>query len=289
MGLSLVKRQQSSSATGTKVFALWRSDNHYYSGYVESHVADTKYHIKFDDGSQDNVDISRLRLNGLRNGDNVILVNDREKVKVVNVDRLESDSTVVVELNDGDGTTRETVQIGDIMIATRTISAQWRDRMLTAQSIQPLFQARSLGNTSSLSRSSVVSRESSKAARSRLLGKFGFAITLSPGIPDWEAKKNKLITTVKSHGGTVIDDWFSLIRMEGKFSHGQKRWTMQASEVVWEGKPPIERIFLVADDVCQKPKYLVALALGIPCLSTEWLYRFVDQVGGIFPISTPIH
>ena len=277
--LSSTKRQQVPSGTATKVFAHWRSDNHYYSGYVESQVSEVKYHIKFDDESQDNVDIQRLRLNGLREGDNVILISGNKKVKVINVDCLETDSTVVVELDDGDGATRKTVQVSNIMIAARTITSQWRDRMLTATTIKPMHPARSLTNTSSMSRLSLLSNASSKVARSKALSRTGFAITLTPGNGNWETDKGELISTIKSHGGTVIDDWFSIIRMDGRFSHGHKRWMMQANEVAWAGETlQLDRIFLMADDVCQKPKYLIALALGIPCVSTEWLKLFVQPV-----------
>ena len=273
------KRQQVPSGTATKVFAHWRSDNHYYSGYVESQVSETKYHIKFDDESQDNVELQRLRLNGLREGDNVILISGGKKAKVVDVDCLETHSTVVVELDDGDGTTRKTVQVSNIMIAARTITSQWRDRMLTAATIKPMHPTRSLTNTSSLSRLSLLSHGSSKVARSKALSGIGLAVTLTPGNGNWETDKGDLISTIKSHGGTVIDDWFSIIRMDGRFSHGHKRWMMQANEVTWAGEAlQLDKIFLLADDVCQKPKYLIALALGIPCVSTEWLKLFVEPV-----------
>ena len=55
-----------------------------------------------------------------------------------------------------------------------------------------------------------------------------------------------------------------------------KRWIIRKADVRYKGKA--EQIFLVADEATPKGKYLLALALGIPCLEKEWVEKSVEAV-----------
>ena len=55
------------------------------------------------------------------------------------------------------------------------------------------------------------------------------------------------------------------------FANANKRWTMSPKNLDFTGKDGIDRVFLLADSYNEKPKYLLALALGIPCVSLDWI------------------
>jgi thiamine monophosphate kinase len=46
-------------------------------------------------------------------------------------------------------------------------------------------------------------------------------------------------------------------------------------------KNDIHQVFLVSDAPNAKPRFLTALALGIPCLSVEWLKALSSSVSSI--------
>jgi hypothetical protein len=104
--------------------------------------------------------------------------------------------------------------------------------------------------------------------------KTGFVVTLAVRNKHPEKLKDSVMLAIKHNGGTVIDDWSSIFPMEGTHSQSNKRWIASQENFKFKPKPEfegLERVFLLADDYNQKPKFLVALALGIPCLSNEWI------------------
>lgn len=260
----------------TRVFALWKQDSHYYSGVVHSHVGSSKYLVKFDDGTEDTVDMTKMRHSELRAGDDVILVADNRKAKVKEVPT--GRSTIMVEVDDGEELEAFDAEVSDIRIAARTISKLWEDRQVSFDTIIPVIAPRSLKSTPSPSKTSFISAKSEKTGRSRALYKTGFVVTLSVGNDNWEQQKDSVMLAIKNNGGTVVDDWSQIISMEGKHSNTNKRWVAFAKDAKWIGQDNLERVFLLADDANQKPKYLIALALGIPCLSLEWLHDAVNKV-----------
>jgi hypothetical protein len=128
------------------------------------------------------------------------------------------------------------------------------------------------------SKLSVMSSTSIKGIRGKAFSKTGLVVTLSVGNENWERDKDRLMNAIKNNGGTVIDDWANIFKMDGKHSNANKRWVVHKEEVQWVGREDMERVFLLADDANLKPKYLIALAFGIPCLSVSWLYDSVSEV-----------
>ena len=273
---SVVSTSRPISEPATRVFALWKQDSYYYSGTVHSHGPSKKYLVKFDDKTEDNVDVSKMRRCELRVDDEVILVEDdrRAKVKDVQINQPQ----VTVEVDDGDEVEVFDVEVQDLRIAGRTILKQWQDRALTADVIIPVIKPKPLKSTPSPSKASVLSAASVKLGRGKSLNRTGLVITLSPGRENWERTRDDLMMAIKSNGGTVIEDWSHIFPMEGIHSNANKRWVGVAGDVRWLPKDGIQRVFLLADDANQKPKFLIALALGIPCLSFEWLHDTVDKV-----------
>jgi len=268
---SVVSTSASRSGVGgaTRVFALWKQDGHYYSGVVHSIPARSRYLVEFDDATQGTINIDQMRQCELRVGDDVIIAGRSRSAKVVN---LVSDNVVSVNVDDE----YLEVEMPDIRIASKTISYAWKDRKLSPESIVTVVKpARPLKSSPSPSKQSVLSTASS---RRKVFAKIGLVVTLSAGNENWERDKDRVMLAIKNNGGTVIDDWASIIHMDGKHSHSNQRWIVHKDQVQWNGKEGIERVFLLADDANQKPKYLIALALGIPCLSVNWLH---DSAGAV--------
>ena len=188
------------------------------------------------------------------------------------------ENEVTVEYIEGPEEGVELVLAADgLRIPARTIQSQWKDRLLDASEINPATR-KVLKDTPSPSKNSVVNVPSSRAARNRFLSRHGIIITQGPGNQNWSREKEKYINIVKDNGGVVLSDWQDVFSLQGKHSNGNKRWTIQRTDVKFAPKDKnasslYDRVFLISDKHNQKPKFLLALALGIPCVSVEWLDR----------------
>jgi hypothetical protein len=112
-------------------------------------------------------------------------------------------------------------------------------------------------------------------------------------------EKDEIVASMIANGTTLIEDWSDALQISGTYSYdkgkGKTRkgkgkgksnqvptsWKITKKEVQWfeaSDERTVERVFVIADDVCQKPKYLVALALGVPCLSTTWIKDNLNDV-----------
>jgi len=181
-------------------------------------------------------------------------------------------------VDDGDELNVFHVRVEDIRIASRTILNQWQNRTLTTEMITAALRPKPLKSSPSPSKASLLSAASTKGGRSKVLNRVGLVITLSPGNDNGETARDNAILSIKNNGGTVIEDWSHIFPMEGTHSNSNKRWVAVADDIRWAPKDGIQRVFLLADDANQKPKFLIALALGIPCLSFDWLHAIVEKV-----------
>ncbi|KAF7969897.1 hypothetical protein HWV62_25631 [Athelia sp. TMB] len=260
--------------SATRVFALWKADSHYYPGVVHSHMGATQFLVRFDDESEDTVDISKMRRRDLRPGDELILASDNRQAIVKKVG-INGPS---VEVDDGDEIDVFNVDFRDFRIAGRTINKHWQDRGLDMDSIVPIIRPKSLKSTPSPSKASILSAASSKS-RGKSLNKKGFVITMlaSKEDEDPDEAREKITAVIKNNGGTIIDDWPSVVSMDGKHSNSNKRWVAVADDIRVKAKDGFNSVFLLANQPTTKPKYLIALALGIPCISLEWVQSMIEQ------------
>ena len=104
-----------------------------------------------------------------------------------------------------------------------------------------------------------------------MLARHGFVITLSPNSGNWEKDRVDLTKTITDAGGIVINDWNDILTFQGKHTRGDKRWTIDANDIKVQKPKGVDRIFLISNDYSQKPKYLIALALGVPCVDAKWI------------------
>lgn len=261
-------------ADATRVFALWKQDGHFYSGTVYSHESGAFYRVKFDDGTEGLANLDQMRACEPRVGDDVLFGKRARTSKVVDVSKAHSDKLVSISVDDE----IEEVGLGNIRIASKTISYSWKDRALYPEAIISVLSPVKPKLSPSPSKLSMLSGVSARSTRRKLFANTGLVVTLSAGNQNWSKDKTSVMSAIKNTGGAVIDDWQSIIRMDGKHFMGGNRWVINLSEVKWNGNENIERVFLLADDSNQKPKFLIALALGIPCVSLAWLYDSVEAV-----------
>lgn len=267
---SVHQREQSLSSAisiepATRVYAWWRADSHYYSGAVQAAVpgSTTRFQIYFDDESKADVDIDKLRRCILRVGDEVVVKDT--KAKVTNVDDFASRSVVTVRMDYADEDDTMEVELRDTAIASRTIASHWKDRTLQTHDI------------TTVERPTVKREDPSSTAAStyprRLMHKTGFVVSLST--VNGDDQKARITKCIKASGGRHIDDWPEVFSLEGEAS--DERWVAEPKDIKWKGTN-ISRIFLLADEENHKPKYLIALALGIPCLKVSWLTEAIARV-----------
>jgi hypothetical protein len=254
----------------TRVFALWKQDGHYYSGVLYSRGLKNKHLVKFDDGTEDEVELKNIRRQELLVGDRVITIQDNIKGVVSDVSHAHSHSWFMLEIDNGEGVSTPQANFGDIRIANRTIQSQWKGRMVAPEDIVTVVRPKPSSDTTP-SKQSVTSTTTGKAQRE--LVKTGFVVTINPKNEEPTETKDEAMRAIKQLGGLVIEDWSSVFTMEGKHSQSNKRWIATPQDFRWKSELNLDRAFLLSDDAHQKPKFLLALALGIPCLSFDWLTK----------------
>ncbi|KAH9063350.1 hypothetical protein EDB87DRAFT_174484 [Lactarius vividus] len=257
------KRHKSHHPTATRVFALWKHEAAYFSGIICERVGPIdRFKIQFDDGDEDVVDLKNLRRLELRVGDRVSVIESQEKAMVADVDG-QTQGTVLVQPTDAPESEFE-VEVNGIKIQSRAISAQWQDRTIGVDEIVTLVPTTKAETPSSW-------RNSSAGLNKKLLAKVGIVVTMSVGYYDREKEKESILRDIRNIGGTVLDDWSDIFSLAGEYSSNKKRWVITSDSIGTETKLDIHQVFLVSDAANAKPRYLTALALGIPCVSVTWL------------------
>ncbi|TFY72687.1 hypothetical protein EVG20_g355 [Dentipellis fragilis] len=268
---------RSSRSDATRVFALYRANNCYYSGTVYSHSdkGPTRFVILFDDGDkEDNIDISKMRRCEPRVGDSVITNEDDMTGKINKGCNGESGTDILeVEIDHGAEIDLVEVRLKDIRIAARAFLSKWKDRTLTIDDIVPIVQPKNSSLPYSPSKSSVLSSASHRKA----LTKTGFVLTLSKNFNEPEATRTSMEQRIVSNGGQLLKDWTDILQITTKRTTVSKRWVITPQDFKYKPKAGINKVILISDDANQKAKYLVALALGIPCVHLDWLDTLDDD------------
>ncbi|KAK7032674.1 hypothetical protein R3P38DRAFT_2918349 [Favolaschia claudopus] len=104
--------------TGTRVFALWPENQHYYSGVVQKRSGATNYIVRFDeDGTEISVPLKHMRrCDKIRSGDKVIL-----KTDAVEVGEVREDGSMSI--------TKE-IDYSSITLSAYDVEHEWGDRLL---------------------------------------------------------------------------------------------------------------------------------------------------------------
>lgn len=222
------------------------------------------YVVRFDDGTECPVHTSDLRQSELEEGDEVFIIGYKQSGRVIATDRWDTEGYVRVQVDTGG---ELDVKANSIKIPQLIIDRDWGERLVHENSICTLLQAQGLNV--STSKSAAVNG----ASTSKFLTRIGFVVTMKSAD---EKNRTHISDLIKNNGGKIIEDWTNLF----PFSPVQtdRNWVARRTDVKHKDLG-IQTVFLLADEINQKPKYLVALALGIPCVSTKWLLDCREQVG----------
>lgn len=257
------KNEAEEGVAPTRVFALWKKTDDYYAGTVYSSVGKQVYTVNFDDGQDGDVDLDDMRKLELREGDTVFLGTETQGLKVIKVD-LERRVVTVRQRN-----RNKEVPLRLVKIPGHEISANWGDRTLKrADEIVPMVRS---AKTAGIPPSPAEGAKAKGKSKNTILARTGVVITLSKDCPNSIALKADLGNKIKDMGGTVLGDFLPHINMNGIHDRGNGRWRISKSDVQWT-RNDLDRLFLVADNITQKPRYLLAIALGVPCISIQWLH-----------------
>ena len=264
----------------TRVFGLWRQMGQYFPGVAVEMVGTTKCKVKFDDGDEETLELKHIRLCQVKPGDSILHPWSRAQKGVPVVDAPECPETgylptdtVTVEIDDD----HHEVEVANIRIAARTVQAEWDDRLLTEDTIVPQIRPKLSRTSPTPSRLSVPSEGSVRGGSKKPLAKTGLVMSFSPN-SEYLNSKHDILAQIKRNGGVILDDWTNLYTMEGVVEYKGQQWTLTAKDIQWRRTKDIDRVFLISDGTHQKPKFLIALALGIPCVDVEWLKAVMDGV-----------
>jgi len=145
--------------------------------------------------------------------------------------------------------------IDNFLTTTRSSKRQSMARDAKEDSEDPLALA--IPNTS-------VSR--SKPSGS-LFAKMAFAVSYSKH----EDEKNEVTRLIVDNGGQVLQDGFDNLFETSKFNESEAGLTLSAAA------KPLGFAALIADEHSRKAKYMQALALGLPCISGQWILACVSK------------
>ncbi|GAW01150.1 hypothetical protein LENED_002730 [Lentinula edodes] len=250
-----------------RVLVLY-TDGYWYPGTVREFQTPDSYKILYDDNSAGWAKTGSMRQLELRVGDEVM---DSKTKKSGTVSEVKEDMIVV----SGSGITFD-LTYRYLRIPCDKVEAQWSDRELTIGVLAGIHDT---------------SRQSAlpEGADSFLRG-CGIIITSNPNALQWNKEKNEILAAMIENGATLIEDWSDALQTSGTYIYDKgkgkkgkgkdtgnrnpKSWKITKEQARWFEDPDegsIRRVFVLADAVCQKPKYLIALALGVPCLSTNWM------------------
>lgn len=267
-----------SSGEPTRVFAFWKGTACYYSGVVHSIISPGVFAIHFDDGLRGEVELKHLRACRLKEGDEVFIGKRKGRIAEppppTDTGYRPQDKLTI---DMGDNVVHED-EVQGIQIASKTVAVEWGDRVLSEDMIVPVIRPKHSRVSPTPSRLSTSGEGSAHGATRRVLAKTGLVLTLSPKTSSSETEKDRLMAEIRRHGGVVLDDWGSLFAMEGSLENKGQRWILTQKDIKWTKRTDIERVFLVSDDSHQKPRFLIALGLGVPCISVDWLRDTVDKV-----------
>ncbi|GAA6000775.1 uncharacterized protein JCM10292_006422 [Rhodotorula paludigena] len=290
------KRTLPDTAPFSRVLGMWRDDGHFYSGSV-SHVTSGFFHVKFDDGSIGKLKPAELRRCELTEGDFILYVTGVDKKTEEQLAALQDEAAVTaIARRDEDGDAHEglaeldvltvrtrsggvdTVKVKEICVPQR-YSLQLEDKRLTADELAQ-FEGRDRLPLQKLALAKppspiIVEPFDKNEHRFRLFGRTAFLVTYASRSTTGSSSLNdrkSLLEDLGKAGATVIE-WQHLFTVNSSKSPSASP-ELFFPRVDFEG---IDEIFLLADRPCTTIKFLVSLALGVPCLSKEFAVHSIAE------------
>ncbi|KAI3610842.1 dna damage repair protein [Moniliophthora roreri] len=250
------------------VFALSKSDGHYFAGTLTHCESTGNYVVQFADKSTASLTVDHIRKCDLRLGDEILWEDEMIGWTVKGLEEDAAGNLVVTAELDG---VRTRHYLSDIRIAMQTIESQWDGRKLDV-SCQSIVSLPRKDNTQLRPSNTIMTPSKDLGPKQRpeqFLKQFAIVMTL----PNEEDFKH-----LSDVGAALLNSWEDAIAFPIERVEGHRAWYMKKEDVRWINKDAT-RIFLVANASFTTPKYLMALALGVPCVSATWLAEMVAERG----------
>ncbi|KAF8587431.1 hypothetical protein K439DRAFT_825285 [Ramaria rubella] len=224
----------------------------------------TVFSVKFDDGHNEDVDVAFMRQYEPEPGD-IVQSRLRRKGKlsvcpaqVLDVERWANEEKVEIqELGRGPDADDYYVKGCDIGISQERILQQWNERRVSTRTL-------------------LRDQKFDQPVPNESLADIGFIVTL----PDLPKSKRSLIKIIEASSGILYEDWSAIVSLNGTVEVAGRRMSGKASDMrlgkEFRRTTP-KAVFCLTDEPRTTPKYLISLALGVPCLSIEWVLERVMQ------------
>ena len=296
-------RRLPESAPFRRVFGLWRDDHCFYPGEIEWASSGTVF-VRFDDTNTGKLRPSEIRYCRLDRGDRVLYLGQdadgpadiRQQLIVADVEQ-----TAQPDAEDGDGNGNDHLQAEDRVTVLSPNGRKYRVPLKTLfipgnrapqleKSRPTSFELTALeeskskdGETESNETESkhvepklapapkpfsLLAFEATKTATS-IFSRTAFIVTKADRLKEGRA------TLDLAPYGAVMIDWPHLFRVRAAAADPK---APPQVEFQTEHFADIDEIFLLSDKHCSTPKYLAALALGIPCLSPDFATQSIKEV-----------
>ncbi|KZO97779.1 hypothetical protein CALVIDRAFT_554289 [Calocera viscosa TUFC12733] len=260
----------------SRVFAAWNADKCYYPATVTGQVTSGRqagqFNVDFDDGSVSCVSVDSLRAAVLKEGDTIAIQKGRKwregRIMEGAFGTVQRDTLVRVRFDEGSQSTEKSTVA--LLRIPKIAVVEWDDRKLTSEQVTPQV---------------VVKREGEEKRKRSATGGPGGSVSDSPALPTSQRHRSRPTSSVlEGHA-------FIVTAKEDKSKQDLVRRIEQASgevsedfadffdiseqRIVWKGADRgLTAVWCIAREVSTTPKYLMALALGVPCLG----YKFISDV-----------
>ena len=118
-------------------------------------------------------------------------------------------------------------------------------------------------------------RTTSIAPGSKWLNGVGIIFTNLTNLKDPGIDRYKEL--VQKHGGEVLQSWLSCFSFKGEIDEARTKWASKNTDVVkWVGDrraktKNVKTMFVITGPPSHTPKFVIAIALGVPCIGLRWL------------------
>ncbi|GAA5890931.1 hypothetical protein JCM5296_001231 [Sporobolomyces johnsonii] len=276
------------SAPFTRMLGMWRDDGWFYAGTILS-LSNGFFHVRFDDDSTGRLRPHELLRCELKRGDIIQYYGNDfagesqaegipNELRVLRAERgttgddvegelYHDDVVVATELTDLDASgPKHRLQVEGIRISVSR-AHQFEDRKVTPTDIAA-FEGRDrivvkpLPLLAPPTRPDTTAFEDSKKAAG-LFSRMAFLVT--------QADKGDFVNKLKANGGTIIE-WEHLFEAKGTVDNQPPTVSFPRRDF-----EKVDTILLLADRPCTTIKYLIALALGVPCCSSQFALDSIKE------------